>query len=98
MWADIRTELLGGQYLDIVAEASAAASIASAMTVNTYKTAAYTVVRPLQLGRPRPRIDQMCIRFSSKSAPTSGWRFSCATMCSVCSATRRSPGSPPATT
>lgn len=50
VWADIRTELLGGQYLDIVAEASAAASIASAMTVNTYKTAAYTVVRPLQLG------------------------------------------------
>ncbi|MFY9766087.1 MAG: polyprenyl synthetase family protein, partial [Mycobacterium sp.] len=39
VWADIRTELLGGQYLDIVAEASAAESIASAMTVNTYKTA-----------------------------------------------------------
>ena len=50
VWADIRTELLGGQYLDIVAEASAAESIASAMTVNTYKTASYTVSRPLQLG------------------------------------------------
>ncbi|MBV8861104.1 MAG: polyprenyl synthetase family protein [Mycobacterium sp.] len=50
VWADIRTELLGGQYLDIVAEASAAASIASAMAVNTYKTASYTVSRPLQLG------------------------------------------------
>lgn len=50
VWADIRTELLGGQYLDIVAEASAADSIASAMTVNTYKTASYTVSRPLQLG------------------------------------------------
>src|SRR5579875_304178 len=50
VWADIRTELLGGQYLDIVAEASAAESIVSAMTVNTYKTASYTVVRPLQLG------------------------------------------------
>jgi geranylgeranyl diphosphate synthase type I len=50
VWADIRTELLGGQYLDIVAEASAAGSIASAMTVNTFKTAAYTVSRPLQLG------------------------------------------------
>ncbi len=50
VWADIRTELLGGQYLDIVAEASAAESIASAMTVNTYKTASYTVTRPLQLG------------------------------------------------
>jgi geranylgeranyl diphosphate synthase type I len=50
VWADIRTEVLAGQYLDIVAEASGAESIASAMTVNTYKTASYTVARPLQLG------------------------------------------------
>jgi len=50
VWVDIRTELLGGQYLDIVAEASAAESIASAMTVNTDKTASYTVSRPLQFG------------------------------------------------
>jgi geranylgeranyl diphosphate synthase type I len=50
VWADIRTELLGGQYLDIVAEAGAAESIASAMNVDTFKTACYTVARPLQLG------------------------------------------------
>lgn len=50
VWADIRTEVLGGQYLDIVAEASAAESIASALNVDTYKTACYTVARPLQLG------------------------------------------------
>jgi geranylgeranyl diphosphate synthase, type I len=50
VWSDIRTEVLGGQYLDIVAEASAAESIGSAMTVNLYKTASYTVSRPLQLG------------------------------------------------
>jgi geranylgeranyl diphosphate synthase, type I len=50
VWVDIRTELLGGQYLDVVAEASGAESIASAMNVNTYKTASYTVSRPLQLG------------------------------------------------
>jgi geranylgeranyl diphosphate synthase, type I len=50
VWADIRTEVLGGQYLDIVAEASGAESVASAMNVNTYKTASYTVSRPLQLG------------------------------------------------
>jgi len=43
VWADIRTEVLAGQYLDIVAEAGAAESIASAMAVNTYKTASYTV-------------------------------------------------------
>ena len=50
VWADIRTEVLGGQFLDIVAEASAAESIASAMNVDTFKTASYTVARPLQLG------------------------------------------------
>ncbi|MFS0900838.1 bifunctional (2E,6E)-farnesyl/geranyl diphosphate synthase [Mycolicibacterium litorale] len=50
VWADIRTEVLGGQFLDIFAEASGAVSVASAMKVNTYKTASYTVSRPLQLG------------------------------------------------
>ena len=50
VWGEIRTEVLGGQYLDIVAEASATESIASAMTVDTFKTACYTVARPLQLG------------------------------------------------
>ncbi len=50
VWSDIRTEVLCGQYLDIVAESSGAESIASAMNVNTYKTASYTVSRPLQLG------------------------------------------------
>jgi geranylgeranyl diphosphate synthase type I len=50
VWADIRTEVLGGQYLDIVAEASGAVTVESAMNVNTYKTASYTVSRPLQLG------------------------------------------------
>ena len=50
MWSDIRTEVLGGQYLDIVAESSGADSIESAMRVNMFKTASYTVTRPLQLG------------------------------------------------
>ncbi|MUL65353.1 geranylgeranyl pyrophosphate synthase [Mycobacterium sp. CBMA 234] len=50
VWAHIRTEVLGGQYLDIVAESSGAETVASAMNVNLYKTASYTVTRPLQLG------------------------------------------------
>jgi geranylgeranyl diphosphate synthase, type I len=50
VWAAIRTEVLGGQYLDIVAESSGATTVASAMTVNIYKTASYTISRPLQLG------------------------------------------------
>jgi geranylgeranyl diphosphate synthase type I len=50
VWAAIRSEVLGGQYLDIVAESSGAETVASAMTVNIYKTASYTISRPLQLG------------------------------------------------
>jgi geranylgeranyl diphosphate synthase type I len=50
IWSAIRTEVLGGQYLDIVAESSGADSVASAMTVNVYKTASYTISRPLQFG------------------------------------------------
>lgn len=58
IWGAIRTEVLGGQYLDIVAEASGAESVASAMTVNIYKTASYTISRPLQLGAAAAAADR----------------------------------------
>ncbi len=63
VWSDIRTEVLGGQYLDIAAESSGAESIDSAMRVNTFKTASYTISRPLQLGAAaaadRPDVQQI---------------------------------------
>ncbi|MGA9678207.1 MAG: bifunctional (2E,6E)-farnesyl/geranyl diphosphate synthase [Mycobacterium sp.] len=69
VWADIRTEVLGGQYLDIVAEASGAESIASAMSVATFKTACYTVTRPLQLGAAaaadRPDVQEIFGQFGN---------------------------------
>ncbi len=69
VWARIRTEVLGGQYLDIVAEASATESIASAMNVDTFKTACYTVTRPLQLGvaaaADRPDVQDAFGRFGT---------------------------------
>jgi geranylgeranyl diphosphate synthase type I len=69
VWGEIRTEVLGGQYLDIVAEASAAESIASAMTVDTFKTACYTVARPLQLGvaaaADRPDVQAVFAQFGT---------------------------------
>lgn len=69
VWVDIRTEVLGGQYLDIVAEASAAESIASAMNVDTFKTACYTVSRPLQLGAAaaadRPDVHEVFQQFGT---------------------------------
>jgi geranylgeranyl diphosphate synthase type I len=70
IWTDIRTEVLGGQYLDIVAEASAADSIESAMNVANFKTACYTVSRPLQLGAAaaadRPEVHAVFQQFGTE--------------------------------
>jgi geranylgeranyl diphosphate synthase type I len=54
VWRAMRTEVLSGQLLDLVATAAvttdAASQAADAMRVNRFKTAAYTVERPLHLG------------------------------------------------
>ncbi|MFQ6393840.1 polyprenyl synthetase family protein [Nocardia sp. KC 131] len=50
VWAQMRTEVLGGQLLDINGEAGGDESVAAALRINRYKTAAYTVERPLHLG------------------------------------------------
>ncbi|TCK25055.1 geranylgeranyl diphosphate synthase type I [Pseudonocardia endophytica] len=49
-WRAMRSQVLGGQYLDVLAQASGDASEHRAMQVNRHKTAAYTVERPLHLG------------------------------------------------
>jgi geranylgeranyl diphosphate synthase, type I len=46
----MRTEVAAGQYLDLVNQFSASTSVAAAMRVITYKTAKYTIERPLHLG------------------------------------------------
>lgn len=50
VWAAMRTEVLGGQFLDARSQASGDESVEAAMRVNRFKTAAYTVERPLLLG------------------------------------------------
>ena len=46
----MRTEVFAGQFLDLVGQASASSAAADALRVITYKSAKYTVERPLQLG------------------------------------------------
>jgi len=46
----MRTEVFSGQYLDLVGQASRAETVASALRVVEYKSAKYTVERPLHLG------------------------------------------------
>ena len=50
VWSAMRTEVLGGQILDITDEASRAETVESALRIDRYKTAAYTVERPLHIG------------------------------------------------
>ncbi len=50
VWSAMRTEVLGGQYLDVYTEVTGDESVAAALRINRYKTAAYTIERPLHLG------------------------------------------------
>jgi len=49
-WQAMRSEVLAGQFLDVLAQASGDESTAAALAVAGMKTAAYTVERPLHLG------------------------------------------------
>jgi geranylgeranyl diphosphate synthase type I len=46
----MRTEVAAGQYLDLLSQISHSTSVHAALRVVTYKTAKYTIERPLQLG------------------------------------------------
>ncbi|MFF1442702.1 polyprenyl synthetase family protein [Streptomyces sp. NPDC058295] len=50
VWSALRTEVLCGQLLDVTAEAAGAEDLDTPLRVNTYKTASYTVERPLHIG------------------------------------------------
>jgi geranylgeranyl diphosphate synthase, type I len=50
VWRAMRTEVLGGQFLDVQGHASSDSSPETALRISRYKTAAYTVERPLHLG------------------------------------------------
>ena len=50
VWDQLRTELNMGQYLDVVGTAQGGVTATDAFSIVRYKTALYTIVRPLQLG------------------------------------------------
>lgn len=49
-WQAMRTEMLAGQYIDMLTQARGDESEDAALRVDRYKTAAYTVERPLHVG------------------------------------------------
>jgi geranylgeranyl diphosphate synthase type I len=50
VYDELRTELMAGQYLDLLEQARNRSNVESALRVATYKSAKYTVERPLQVG------------------------------------------------
>lgn len=50
LWNDLRVEVNLGQFLDVVGTARGEVSLATAERIVEYKTARYTIVRPLQMG------------------------------------------------
>ena len=89
-WEAMRTEVLGGQYLDVFVQSTGDSSARAALRIDRYKTAAYTVERPLHLGAAiAGRIPDLSWPATAASARTSASRSSCATTCSACSATPR---------
>ncbi|MFD3747575.1 polyprenyl synthetase family protein [Nocardia sp. NPDC058633] len=61
VWARMRTEVLGGQLLDINGEAGGDESVEAALRINRYKTAAYTIERPLHLGAALAGADEALV-------------------------------------
>ncbi len=62
VWQAMRTEVLAGQYLDVVTQASGDETPEAALRIDRYKTAAYTVERPLHLGAAIAGADPALVR------------------------------------
>jgi geranylgeranyl diphosphate synthase, type I len=54
----MRTEMVYGQYLDLLATGRRSGDVAAAMTIVRYKTAGYTIERPLHIGATFAGADQ----------------------------------------
>jgi geranylgeranyl diphosphate synthase type I len=66
----LRTEVVAGQYLDVLAQTSRTSTAADAMRVIRYKSAKYTIERPLQFGAAIAKPDQqLMVALSSYGIP-----------------------------
>ncbi len=58
VYDEMRTELMAGQYLDLLEQVRGGGSVERALTVVRYKSAKYTIERPLHLGAALAGADQ----------------------------------------
>ncbi|NBM17662.1 polyprenyl synthetase family protein [Streptomyces sp. GC420] len=74
-WRAMRTEMVGGQYLDLHAQAGADESLTTAVRVACLKTALYTVERPLALGAALAGADDRTVRALCSAGRCAGIAF-----------------------
>ena len=92
-------EVIAGQFLDVSVQARGAADVDAAMTVLRYKSAKYSIERPLHIGAALAgATPDDGRRAGRRSGCRSARPSSCATTCSASSATRPRPASRRATT
>ncbi|WP_424565442.1 polyprenyl synthetase family protein [Tamaricihabitans halophyticus] len=60
-WHAMRSEMLAGQYLDVLTQARGSESVDAALRIDQLKTAAYTVARPLHIGAALAGADESLI-------------------------------------
>jgi hypothetical protein len=98
----MRVEVISGQYLDLLGQAAGDGTVASALRVVRYKSAKYTIERPLHLGAalagPQGCGGQPVTPPSPATASRWASRSSCGMTFWACSGIRRRPGSRPAMT
>ena len=70
-----KTEVVGGQFLDVVGQTRVALSVEEAMLVVRYKSAKYTVERPIHIGAALAGADAALIRGLSEVALPLGEAF-----------------------
>jgi geranylgeranyl diphosphate synthase type I len=75
VYNEMRTEVTLGQYLDVLAAHSRRVTEEQALTVNHYKTASYTVQRPIQLGLALAGAPDELVRSVSAYAIPAGVAF-----------------------
>ncbi len=61
VYDDMRTELMAGQYMDLLEQARGGGSVERALRVVRYKSAKYTIERPLELGATLAGADQALV-------------------------------------
>ncbi|MGW4689956.1 polyprenyl synthetase family protein [Streptomyces sp. NPDC004244] len=75
LWRTMRTEMVAGQYLDVQGQATAHLTVSRALHAACFKSALYTVARPLELGAALAGADPAVTRALGRAGRCAGLAF-----------------------